>query len=73
MTTDYYYTAVKSPEGRQYIKDGLLTKSEFLESMAQSECKRERIGFGIWSSDDGFEFWPVTKENGDNIQGSKAA
>ena len=73
MTTDYYYLAVKSPEGRQYIKDGLLTKPVFLELMCQSGCEREKIGFGTWSSDDGFKFWPVTKANGDSIRGNRAA
>lgn len=57
MSTDYYRVATRSPEGHQSLGDCLLTKAEFLELMAEHE--RDEHGFGTWSSDDGFEYWPV--------------
>ena len=62
MNTDYYRLASRTPEGHQSIGHCLLTKPEFLELMAQSGCERDEHGFGSWSSDDGYEFWPVKND-----------
>ena len=59
MNTDYYRLATRSPEGHQYIGDCLMTKPEFEALMAQFGCERCEHDFGSWSTDDGFEYWPV--------------
>ena len=53
---NYYRLAVKSPEGSQWLEEGLYTKAEFEVLM----IGYERCGWtGTWSTDDGFEYWPV--------------
>lgn len=58
LNTDYYRLATRSPEGHYSIGDCLMTKPEFLALMAQSGYERNEPDFGVWSSDDGFEYWP---------------
>ena len=53
---DYYRLATKSPEGSQRLGDCLYTKAELEALMAE----HERCDWaGTWSTDDGFEYWPV--------------
>ena len=53
---DYYRLVTKTPEGALWLGDSLYTKSEFEALMYKHERSE---GFGTWSSDDGFEYWPV--------------
>jgi hypothetical protein len=53
---DYYRLATRSPEGAQWLGDSLYTKGEFEALMSEHERSKWT---GTWSSDDGFEYWPV--------------
>ncbi len=56
---DYYRLATKSPEGSQSLGDSLYTHAEFIELMAgYDRCEWT----GVWSTDDGFEYWPVLSD-----------